>query len=348
MENKKLFFASDYMEGAHQNIINKLVETNLESTVGYGYDEYSNSARERIRKACDCEEAKVELLVGGTQTNATVISAFLRTYDGVISANTGHIATHEAGAIELGGHKVLALPSKEGKIFAEQIEDFIKNYLADGNCEHFVVPGMVYLSQPTEYGTLYSLSELTDISEVCHKYGIPLFVDGARLAYALSSEVNDASLSDLARLSDVFYIGGTKCGALFGEAVVIPNPNSVSHFFNIVKQHGACLAKGRMLGIQFDELFKNDLYMRIGDPAIAYAKMIKDALEENDYDLFFDSPTNQIFFVIENDKLEELGRDVEYAYGEIYDSKHTVIRFATSWATRKEDVEALIKVIQNL
>lgn len=348
MNNKKLFFASDYMEGAHQNIINKLVETNMESTVGYGYDEYSNSAKDRIREACDLAEAKVEFLVGGTQTNATIIAAFLKSYHGVISADTGHIATHEAGAIELGGHKVLALPAEEGKLSAEQINCFIRDYLADGNCEHFVVPGMVYLSQPTEYGTLYSLKELTDISEVCHKYDIPLFVDGARLAYALSSEANDVSLPDLARLCDVFYIGGTKCGAMFGEAVVIPNPSAVSHFFNIVKQHGACLAKGRMLGIQFDELFKDGLYMRIGNSAIAYANMIRDALQENGFDLLFDSSTNQIFFIIENDKLEELGNEVEYSYGEIYDSKRTVIRFATSWATGKDDVEALIRVIQNL
>lgn len=348
MAKRKLFFASDYMEGAHQNIIDKMVETNMESTVGYGYDEYSDSAKKKIRKACKNNNARVELLVGGTQTNATVIGAFLRTYEGVISAKSGHIATHEAGAIELGGHKVLELEPCEGKITGEQIKKYLKDYLKDGNVEHFVVPGMVYISQPTEYGTLYSLKELTEISNVCKEYGLYLYVDGARLAYALSSPINDVSLADLARISDVFYIGGTKCGALFGEAVVIPNPDIVSHFFNIIKQHGACLAKGRMLGIQFDELFKDDLYLRIGDPAIKYAEMIKEALIANGYKLFFDSPTNQIFFVIDNDKMEKLGENVEYAYGEIYDSDSTVIRLATSWATREKDVEELIRIISNL
>lgn len=348
MNNKKLFFASDYMEGAHKNIIDKLVETNLNSTIGYGYDEYSNSARNRIRKACGKDDATVELLVGGTQTNAVVIGSMLRPYQGVISPVTGHIATHEAGAIEHGGHKVLALDSKEGKISASQIDKYVSDYLKDGNCEHFVVPGMVYISQPTEYGTIYSYEEMKEISDICHKYDMILYVDGARLAYALSSKVNDISLEDLAELSDVFYIGGTKCGALFGEAVVIPDSSLVPHFFNTIKQNGACLAKGRILGIQFDELFKDDIYLRIGDSAVAYAKMIQNSLKENGYEIYFDSPTNQVFFVIENDKLEEFGKEVEYAYGEIYDDNHTVIRVATSWATRKEDVEELIKIIEKL
>lgn len=336
------------MEGAHKNIIDKLVETNLNSTIGYGYDEYSNSARNRIRKACGKDDATVELLVGGTQTNAVVIGSMLRPYQGVISPVTGHIATHEAGAIEHGGHKVLALDSKEGKISASQIDKYVSDYLKDGNCEHFVVPGMVYISQPTEYGTIYSYEEMKEISDICHKYDMILYVDGARLAYALSSKVNDISLEDLAELSDVFYIGGTKCGALFGEAVVIPDSSLVPHFFNTIKQNGACLAKGRILGIQFDELFKDDIYLRIGDSAVAYAKMIQNSLKENGYEIYFDSPTNQVFFVIENDKLEEFGKEVEYAYGEIYDDNHTVIRVATSWATRKEDVEELIKIIEKL
>lgn len=336
------------MEGAHKNIIDKLVETNLNSTIGYGYDEYSNSARNRIRKACGKDDAAVWLLVGGTQTNAVVIGSMLRPYQGVISAVTGHIATHEAGAIEHGGHKVLALDSKKGKISANQIDKYVSDYLKDGNCEHFVVPGMVYISQPTEYGTIYSYDEMKEISDICHKYDMILYVDGARLAYALSSEVNDISLEDLAELSDVFYIGGTKCGALFGEAVVIPDSSLVPHFFNTIKQNGACLAKGRILGIQFDELFKDDIYLRIGDSAVAYAKMIQNSLKENGYEIYFDSPTNQVFFVIENDKLEEFGKEVEYAYGEIYDDNHTVIRVATSWATRKEDVEELIKIIEKL
>ena len=284
MENteSRLYFASDYMEGAHPAIMKKLMETNLEKTVGYGQDPYTEDAKEKIRKACNAPEAEVFLLVGGTQTNATVIDALLKSYQGVVAADTGHIATHESGAIEFGGHKVLTVPQKDGKISAAQIEKLVKDFYDDANYEHMVMPGMVYISQPTEYGTLYSREELAALSKVCRENHLPLYVDGARLAYALASPENDVTLTDLAELSDVFYIGGTKCGALFGEAVVIPQKGRIPHFFTIIKQHGALLAKGRIAGIQFGELFTDGLYLRIGKPAMEAAEQIKDALKKSD------------------------------------------------------------------
>ena len=284
MENteSRLYFASDYMEGAHPAIMKKLMETNLEKTVGYGQDPYTEDAKEKIRKACNAPEAEVFLLVGGTQTNATVIDALLKSYQGVVAADTGHIATHESGAIEFGGHKVLTVPQKDGKISAQQIEKLVKDFYDDANYEHMVMPGMVYISQPTEYGTLYSREELAALSKVCRENHLPLYVDGARLAYALASPENDVTLTDLAELSDVFYIGGTKCGALFGEAVVIPQKGRIPHFFTIIKQHGALLAKGRIAGIQFGELFTDGLYLRIGKPAMEAAEQIKDALKKSD------------------------------------------------------------------
>ena len=274
MENteSRLYFASDYMEGAHPAIMKKLMETNLEKTVGYGQDPYTEDAKEKIRKACNAPEAEVFLLVGGTQTNATVIDALLKSYQGVVAADTGHIATHESGAIEFGGHKVLTVPQKDGKISAQQIEKLVKDFYDDANYEHMVMPGMVYISQPTEYGTLYSREELAALSKVCRENHLPLYVDGARLAYALASPENDVTLTDLAELSDVFYIGGTKCGALFGEAVVIPQKGRIPHFFTIIKQHGALLAKGRIAGIQFSELFTDGLYLQIGKPAMEAAE----------------------------------------------------------------------------
>ena len=274
MENteSRLYFASDYMEGAHPAIMKKLMETNLEKTVGYGQDPYTEDAKEKIREACNAPEAEVFLLVGGTQTNATVIDALLKSYQGVVAADTGHIATHESGAIEFGGHKVLTVPQKDGKISAQQIEKLVKDFYDDANYEHMVMPGMVYISQPTEYGTLYSREELAALSKVCRENHLPLYVDGARLAYALASPENDVTLTDLAELSDVFYIGGTKCGALFGEAVVIPQKGRIPHFFTIIKQHGALLAKGRIAGIQFGELFTDGLYLRIGKPAMEAAE----------------------------------------------------------------------------
>lgn len=340
-----LSFSCDYMEGAHPRILQRLIETNLVQTPGYGLDSYCASAKEKIRTACQAPDADIFFLTGGTQTNATVIDAVLKSYQGVIAAETGHISVHEAGAIELGGHKVLTLPHRNGKISASQIRSLLENYENDANHDHMVMPGMVYLSHPTEYGTLYSKKELTEISSLCREYHIPLYVDGARLAYALACPQNDLTLSDLAALCDVFYIGGTKCGALFGEAVVVSKPDFIPHFFTIIKQHGALFAKGRLLGLQFDTLFTDHLYETIGTPAIQAADQIRKALIQNGYQLCFDSPTNQIFCVIENTVMEQLSEQVEFGFWEAYDDFHTIIRFATSWATTPEQVEMLCHLL---
>lgn len=342
---KKLSLASDYLEGAHSKILEKLCETNLLQTSGYGTDEYCESAREKIRKACDAPNAAVHFLVGGTQTNATVIDSILRTYQGVIAADTGHINGHEAGAIELGGHKVLTIPHVDGKISAESVENLLKKYYGDENRDHVVMPGMVYISQPTEYGTIYSLKELTDLNKVCREYKIPLYVDGARLAYALGCKENDVTLADMARLCDAFYIGGTKCGALFGEAVVIPNPELIPHFFTIIKQHGALLAKGRILGIMFDTLFTDDLYMQIGKTAMAAADRLRDIMVKKGYSLAINSPTNQVFVVLDKAALDKLAAVVDYSFWEALDDGTTVIRLATSWATTMEQIDELEKSI---
>lgn len=346
--NNKLSFSSDYMEGAHPEILRRLLETNLEKTNGYGFDPYSESAKDKIRAACNCPDAEIYFLIGGTQTNATVIDAMLRSYQGVLAPESGHISIHEAGAIEFGGHKVMALHQKNGKITAEQIENALNAYNSDLNREHMVMPGMVYISQPTEYGTLYSLEELRNISRICRENSIPLYVDGARLAYALSSMENDVTLRDMAELCDVFYIGGTKCGALFGEAVVIPRPGTIPHFFSIIKQHGALLAKGRLLGLQFDVLFSDGLYEKIGKNANDNAAKIRSALRENRYQIYIEAPTNQVFVIIDNDRMQHLSEKVEFGFWEKYDENHTVIRFATSWATTEADVDQMIMLLANL
>ena len=342
---KKLNFASDYMKGAHPAILERLAQTNMMETPGYGQDPFSESARRKIREACGCPQAQVEFLVGGTQTNATVIDALLRSWQGVVAAQTGHIATHEAGAIEAGGHKVLALPHTDGKLDPAVVRAYLADFHADGNRDHMVAPGMVYISHPTEYGTLYSKKDLQDLRAVCDEYGIPLYLDGARLGYALACPENDLTLCDLADLCDVFYIGGTKCGALFGEAVVVPDPDRIQAFFTIIKQHGALLAKGRILGIQFDVLFTDGLYERIGLPAMKAAAQIRAALEEKGYQQCFGSPTNQIFCIMENRRLEAFGESVEYSFWEKYDDSHTVIRLATDWGTTDQETQALIGLL---
>ena len=341
----RLYFSSDYMEGAHPKILERLVETNMLHTVGYGLDEFTESAKEKIRLACGAPDADVYFLTGGTQTNATMIDAMLRSYQGVIAAQTGHIAGHEAGAIELGGHKVLTIPQYDGKIRAADVDKCIQNYNDDANHDHTVMPGMVYISQPTEAGTLYSLSELREISDVCHKNKVPLYVDGARLAYALACPENDVGLKDLASLCDVFYIGGTKCGALFGEAVVIPSKGFIPYLFTIIKQHGALLAKGRIAGIQFETLFTDDLYYKIGQNAIDAANKIRKALTEKGYEFAISSPTNQIFIKLEKSKAGKLAESVELGFWENIDDSHVVMRIATSWATQAEDVDALIAIL---
>jgi len=338
-------FDSDYMEGAAPEILGRLLETNLEKTSGYGQDPYSESAREKIRKAIGKPDAEIYFLIGGTQANETVISSVLRPYEGVIAARTGHVSIHEAGAIEHGGHKVLEASSQNGKLTADGIRKYCELFFADENAEHEVHPGMVYISHPSEYGTLYSKKELTDISEVCRKYGLRLFLDGARLGYGLMARGTDVTLQDIADLTDVFYIGGTKVGALFGEAVVFPKPALVPHFFTITKQHGALLAKGRVCGIQFDTLFTDDLYFRIAKNAIDMAMKIKNGLIEKGYRMYIDSPTNQQFAVVTKEKAAELAQNVSYGFMETLDADHIVIRFCTSWATKEEDVDELLKLM---
>lgn len=345
---EKLFFASDYMEGAHPAILERLLQTNLEKTSGYGTDPYCAAAIEKIRAACDCPKGEVYFLGGGTQTNAMIIKNLLRPYQGVISADTGHIAGHEAGAIEHGGHKVLCVPAKDGKISAGSVEALMENFLQDDNRAHMVAPGMVYLSQPTESGTLYNLQELEAISAVCARYGLYLYVDGARLAYGLACPGNDVTLKDLARLCDVFYIGGTKCGALFGEAVVIPKPNLIPGFFTLMKQHGALMAKGRILGLQFDTLFTDNLYLRLGATAVAFADRIREKLQQKGLALCYGSPTNQVFVKLTDSQRVALEEQVNVSFWEKPDDAHTVVRIATSWATTEDDVEKLFKIVESI
>ncbi len=333
--------SSDYQEGAHPEIIDRICETNMLQTAGYGADEFCESAREKIRRACSLPDAAVHFLVGGTQTNATVIDALLKSYQGVIAADSGHVSVHEAGAIEFGGHKILSVRHRLGKISAWDVRAVCESYRLDENRDHMVMPGMVYISQPSEYGTLYSLKELTEISDVCREFRIPLYADGARLAYALSCGQNDVKLPDLARLCDAFYIGGTKCGALFGEAVVIPDPGLIPHFLSIIKQHGALLAKGRLLGIQFDTLFTDNLYMRIGEPAITAADRLREIFRSKGYRIAFESPTNQIFVTMDNKTLKEVSKTVESSFWEAPDESRTTVRFATSWATDMNEISRL-------
>ena len=340
-----LHFDSDYMEGAHPAILTRLMETNLEQTTGYGRDPYSAQARDKIRAACHCPEAEVHFLVGGTQTNATVIGSLLAPYQGVLAAGTGHIATHESGAVEAGGHKVLTLPQTQGKISAGDLDRWVTAFYQDENWEHMVIPGMVYLSHPTEYGTLYTRAELEAIHQVCQKHQLRLFLDGARLGYGLMADGTDVTLETLARLCDVFYIGGTKVGALFGEAVVIPQPNLIPHFFTLIKQHGALLAKGRLLGLQFDTLFTDDLYFRISRHAIEMAKRLKAVFREKGYPFYLETDTNQQFIILDRDQQAALSPHVSWSFWEPLDDGRTVVRFATSWATRPEDIDALAALL---
>ena len=339
-----IYFNSDYLEGAHPSVMARLNETNMVQTVGYGEDQYCAAAREKIRAVCQAPEADVHFLVGGTQTNTTVIASILRPWQGVLSADSGHINCHEAGAIESTGHKVITLPAAEGKITAQQVQDYVEWHRNDESTEHIVQPGMVYISHPTEYGTLYSKAELEALSAVCHTYHMPLFVDGARLGYALVSEGTDVTLADLARLTDVFYIGGTKVGALCGEAVVFPH-GAPAHFMTMVKQQGALLAKGRLMGIQFDVLFTDGLYTRISRNAIETANALKKGLAAKGYRFFMDSPTNQLFVVLENTQLAALEGKAKFGFWEKFDDSHTVVRIATSWATKMEEIEQLIALM---
>ena len=338
-------FESDYTTGAYPKLLQRLTETNMEVLSGYGNDVYCESARKKIQKECECPEADVFFLAGGTQTNAVVISSMLREYEGVIAAKTGHVSLHEAGAVEITGHKVLELSQVDGKLEAPVIKQFLEQFYQDENHEHMVFPGMVYVSYPTEYGTLYTKKELTEISKVCNEYQIPLFLDGARLGYGLMSKEADLSLEDIARLCDVFYIGGTKVGALCGEAVVFTKNNMPKHFVNHVKRHGALMAKGRLLGVQFDALFTDGLYFEISKHAINMAEDMKAVFKEKGYRFYLESPTNQQFFIIENEKLKKLREKVRFGFWEKYDELHTVVRFATSWSTTEDDLKWLKEIL---
>ncbi len=340
-----LSFENDYSQGAHEKILQRLVETNREAASGYGTDPYTESAKEKIRQVCNCPDAEVHFLVGGTQTNQNVIDAMLEGYEGVVAAVTGHVSQHEAGAIEYSGHKVLNLSQKDGKVEADVLEQYFAGFYADENHEHMVFPGMVYISHPTEYGTLYSRKELEALSNVCDQYDIPLYLDGARLGYALASYETDVTLSDIAKLCDAFYIGGTKVGALFGEAVVFSGKRTPKHFMTRMKQHGALLAKGKLLGIQFDTLFTDNLYWDISRHAIDCAEELKRIFKEKGYTFYLESPTNQQFIILDNGKMATLKEKVKFSYWESYDDSHTVVRFATSWATTREDLDELKAIL---
>jgi len=344
-EEAMLHFDSDYMEGTHPKILQRLTETNFEQSPGYGSDDYCKAAREKIKAACEAPQAEVFFLVGGTQTNSTVINALLKPWQGVLSTKAGHINTHEAGAIESCGHKIIELPHTQGKLSLDTVKSYLETFYLDANHSHMVAPGMLYISHPTEYGTIYSLAELEALSSLCHEYDMPLYLDGARLGYGLVAAGSDAKLADIARLCDAFYIGGTKVGALFGEAVVFANPGLSDHFFTLMKQHGAVLAKGRLLGLQFDTLFCDDLYLQISQHAIDMAQLLKEAFLQAGYSFYLESPTNQQFIVLENAKMRELSQKVSFEFWEAQDCDHTVVRFATSWATRTEDIEALAKLL---
>lgn len=341
-------FESDYNNGAHPKVLEALIRTNDEQTLSYGFDRFSTEAKEKIRIACGAPDAQIWFLAGGTQTNATVIDSVLHTYEGVVCVSSGHIATHEAGAVEFTEHKVITIPEHNGKMEASVLDRFMDEFLHDGNADHSVYPGMVYITFPTEFGTLYTAKELNDIYNVCHKYELPLYIDGARLGYGLASPCNDITLPYLAKHCDVFYIGGTKIGALCGEAVVFTHGNAHPHFFSITKQHGALMAKGRLIGVQFDALFTDSLYFEISKHAIEMAMQLKDIFKDKGIPFYVDSPTNQQFVIMDNTDVEKLSKDFIFTRWGKHDTSHTICRFVTSWATKESDIESLKKAIDNI
>lgn len=343
-----IYFECDYNNGCHEKVLEALVKSNGNKTVGYGYDEYSESARASIRNACGCPDAEIYFISGGTQTNALVIDSVCKLYEGVIAADTGHVNTHESGAIEFTGHKVLTLPGHNGKLDAGELKTYLKNYYADGNYDHMVFPGMVYISWPTELGTIYSKAELKALHDVCAEYEIPLYADGARLLYGLASKECDMTLSEFAGLVDMFYIGGTKCGTLLGEALVFPRGNAPAHEFSMVKQHGALLAKGRTVGVQFDALFRDELYKEIGRHTIDAAEELKSILHDAGYEFYLETATNQQFVIEKNSNLPKLGELVRYGFWDRYDDDHTVIRFCTSWATTEDELKELKSILDGI
>ena len=340
-----LSFENDYSCTATPEIIERIEQIAQNQYPGYGNDSICESAKTKIREACSCPDAQIFFLVGGTQTNQTIIDSITPQYAGVVAANTGHVNVHEAGAIEFTGHKVLTLPHHDGKIDADELDEYCATFYADGNYTHMVFPGCVYISQATEYGTLYTLDELEAIRKICTKYDMPLFIDGARLGYALTATGNDVTLEDIARIADVFYIGGTKVGALFGEAVVFTKHNTPKHFLTLIKQHGALLAKGFVLGAQFDALFTDNLYFKIARNANEAADRIREALRAKGYTLTFEAPTNQIFVTMDQPTIDRLEREIKLGFTEKADDTHTVMRICTSWATTPEEVDQLIELL---
>lgn len=337
-------FENDYNTGAHPAILEALAKTNMEMLSGYGTDSYTEEAISKIREITQCPEAQIYLAVGGTQTNQLVISTMLKDYEGVVAADTGHVSVHEAGAIEYSGHKVLTIPGEMGKMKSQDLKAFLENFYADGNHEHMVFPGMVYISYPTEYGSIYSKAELEAIYEICQSYEMPLYIDGARLAYGLMSEACDMTMADIARLCDVFYIGGTKVGALCGEAIVFTKNNMPKHFVTLAKQRGALLAKGRLLGIQFATLFSDNLYLKNGEHAILQKNIMVKILKDAGYEFFYESPTNQQFILLDKEKYEWLKQKVTVSFWEQLGDK-VVVRFATSWSTTNESLEELKRIL---
>ncbi len=338
-------FNCDYLEGAHPKILERLIATNEEQTVGYGMDEYSMAAREKIRAACECPDATVYFLVGGTQVNATMLDSLLKSYEGVIAADNGHISVHEAGAVEFTGHKVITIPGENGKVTEQNARAYLENFYKD-IWKHMVRPGAIYISHPSEYGTLYTEAELAALRALCDEYDMKLFLDGARLGFALTCGHTDVTLPKIAKYCDAFCIGGTKIGTLFGEAAVFTRKELGRHFFTEIKQHGALLAKGRLLGIQFDTMFTDNLYFEISEKANRQAQRIRRAFEEKGYRVYTDSHTNQQFFVMSDEKLRELGETIAVDdWGVIDENGNHLIRITTGWATKDEHVDLLISLI---
>ena len=340
-----LSFESDYIIGAHEKVLLALCETNNEIMSGYGNDIHTKNAQELIKDACSAPDSEVFFLTGGTQANAVVISTMLKSFEGVISAKTGHIALHEVGAIEFTGHKVIELDGIDGKLPVGTLKSYLEAFYGDENNSMMVRPGMVYISHPTEYGTLYTKDELTSLRQVCDKYDMKLFLDGARLGYGLMSRQTDVTLPDIASLCDVFYIGGTKVGALCGEAVVFKKGQTPPYFRSQTKQHGAMLAKGRLTGVQFEALFKDGLYFEISKNAIDRAEELKELFSSRGYEFFLDSPTNQQFIILTNEQMETISQKCRFGFWERIDENRCVVRFATSFATTKEDIKKLSEII---
>lgn len=339
-----IHFDCDYMAGAHPEVLDAILKNNYVQTAGYGSDDFCEHAKQCIREACGAPEAGVHFMMGGTQTNSTIIDAVLRRSDGVLAVDSAHINVHESGAVELFGHKVLTLPSHEGKMCPTEAADYLRTFYADDTNEHMVAPGMIYISFPTEYGTIYTLDELEQLHALCQEYHIPLYIDGARLGCGLAAST-DVTLRDIARLADVFYIGGTKMGTLFGEAVVCTNKALLRHFFPLQKAHGAVLAKGRLLGIQFEALFTNDLYLRIGRHNVALAMRLREVMEEHGYHTFIDSPTNQQFFILPNTLIDTLLPHASFEYWGPRGEQESRVRFVTSWETTEQDIKTLASLI---